>query len=728
MILRSAFLLFSFLLTLTSFSQRVQDWIILGDRAMEDQDPVGALSYYQNAMDMDSSKSEIQYKYAGALRKNNYYKKATHYYFQIYRKEQAHIYPLSGFWLAMMQKQSGKYQEAKQTFRRVRDQFEEQPDSYYYEKAVQEMRSCDFAELWVDEESGSNQIKPVGGIVNSESSEFDGKFYGDGRLMFTSLRGDYDQKGRLLSEQYEPQIYLSDKSFSELLEFPDDLKGALGFAASVDSSYTAVVEEDESGNTILLKENSKTIARIPTEKGDSAWYSHPAFGQIKGQQVLFFSSNRPGGEGREDIWYIHLDNPSEYHNAGNMVNSPGSEITPFYRADEELLYLASDWHYGMGGYDIFSVQLSGDGFGIPNNLKPPFNTSSNDLYYSFSGKASKGSLTSNRTAVGEEDGMGCCNDIYYFEAEIVESEKPLISSLEDLNKYLPVTLYFHNDEPDPKTRDTTTAQNYIDTYYKYINRITEYEREYSMGLSDKKSDNAEEQIDQFFLEKVDQGVSDLEFFTSLLEEELKKGSRVELTVRGFASPLAETDYNVNLTSRRISSLVNYLREFRGGELIPYLENQSEDGGYLTLIKIPFGEYIASEVVSDNPNESNAIYSIGAAQERKIEIVSVQQSTRDSNHVELNFQTEIANLGTVSQLDTLSYQFNFTMNENCIIDTVYSESASISISEFYLDKDDGFIRIQIVPGGLAGKQRHRIFIEGNFPEKKKELNITFEVNE
>ena len=85
-----------------------------------------------------------------------------------------------------------------------------------------------------------------------------------------------------------------------------------------------------------------------------------------------------------------------------------------------------------------------------------------------------------------------------------------------------------------------------------------YKKEYSKGLNPTKSDEAKEEIENFFVEYVDQGVKDLALFRDLLLEELQKGKRLKITIQGFASPLAKTDYNVNLTKRRISSLINYL--------------------------------------------------------------------------------------------------------------------------------------------------------------------------
>ena len=88
-----------------------------------------------------------------------------------------------------------------------------------------------------------------------------------------------------------------------------------------------------------------------------------------------------------------------------------------------------------------------------------------------------------------------------------------------------------------------------------------------------------------------------------------KGQNIELTIKGFASPLAKTDYNVKLTGRRITSLINYLREYDKGQFNEYIDATAENGGTLSFNKIPFGEYTASKLVSDNVNDTkNSVYS------------------------------------------------------------------------------------------------------------------------
>jgi hypothetical protein len=115
-----------------------------------------------------------------------------------------------------------------------------------------------------------------------------------------------------------------------------------------------------------------------------------------------------------------------------------------------------------------------------------------------------------------------------------------------------------------------------------------------------------------------------------LLEELNKGIRVRVSVRGFASPLARTEYNVALTQRRIQSLINHLKVSDNGAFLPYLEGTAANGGKLEVVGLPFGEYTANQITSDNPNDlKNSVFSRAAAVERKIEIQSVSYLDSDS---------------------------------------------------------------------------------------------------
>lgn len=720
---RNILLAFALLFSGMAHGQLLDDWIRLGDESLSENDPVGAQIYFEKAMEMDSAKAMVNYKYAESLRLNHQYEKAAFYYLKVYKRERAKVYPMSGIHLANMQKQSGQYAESKETWRRVRNQFSDDDQGYWHKKALQEMRACELVQTWL-KDTISTALNLMPETINSDQSEFAGYFKNDGSIQFTSLQGTFNNKQELTSkpEAYVPRLYESDSAFTKVTLVEPEIENQIWIhhTVSADSTIEAILHKDSGQNKIVLRETDtkKLIKTIP-EEGDTAWYSHPNLGTINDELVLFVSSDREGGMGQTDIWIYHFEN-KEWENAGAKVNSIGTEVTPFYRQDEQTLYFASDWHIGYGGLDLFGSEFSNEKFGHPVNLKAEFNSSANDLYYSFNDKIHKGNVTSNRLTNESNDGS-CCNDLWAFDETLPPSNIPVIETLEDLNAYLPVTLYFHNDAPDPRTLNETTELDYIDTYLGYTSLIPSYRDKYSEGLNDTQEVNAENEMDGFFSKQVDQGVQDLELFSTLLANELAEGAQIEITVKGFASPLAYTEYNIKLTSRRISSLINYFEKYQRGALKDYMSGTASNGGLLVFNEIPFGEYEASEYVSDNPNESDAIYGISAALERKIEITSVTHAQESNSLFDLRFESEILDLGLVKLSSIHSFEFIFDKAENVQIDSVYSENNSIEFEIF-----DDHITGNITVGESSGNQNITLFVQGSFAELPKELHLTFEV--
>jgi len=331
-------------------------------------------------------------------------------------------------------------------------------------------------------------------------------------------------------------------------------------------------------------------------------------------------------------------------------------------------------------------------------------------------------------------GATCCNDIYKVDLSGRDTiiDEPVITTLEELNRYLPVMLYFHNDEPDPRTTATTTDLDYMETYHSYRSLLPVYEKEYSAGLKGDDSDQAVEDIQSFFADEVDQGVIDLEIFTRLLLNELAKGQKVEITVKGFASPLAKSDYNVNLTFRRVQSLINYMGQYRGGVFRQYLGRVANNGGELTFVKIPFGEYRADELVSDNFNDQqNSVYSRAAALERKIEIISVQQVKSDSLGPLPRFDTEIIDLGELQQDSTVHAVFrlnNIGDQDLMILELVPECGCTLAELERDLIPPGEYTDIELTFNGKAdsGKFVKNVVLRTNATPAERTITITGEI--
>lgn len=602
-----------------------------------------ALEYYEKAMQIDSNTIDILWSYAETLRAYKDYRNAEKYYAKVYDREEAKIYPSSLLNWGLMQKQNGKYEEALVTFKKAKKKYYKNKKGYLYKKAKRELISTVWAKSAVID-TADVSFDRLPETVNTKNSEFGHGIY-NGSLIFSSLRADsISAAEEVYSKSYRTHLYSSKKE-DVTFETSERMKDLF-------------VKNLNTGNGSFSLDGSRFYYSQCTEKGynytckimvaqynDGKWFSidslgdiindpnanttMPCIAQIGSEEVLIFASDREGGKGGLDLYQSKIRNGNQYLKirAIKSLNSLDNEVTPWWDAKNKRLYFSSSWHDGFGGLDIFYSQNKDGRFDVPVNVGLPMNSPANDLYYFRQEDSSY--VTSNRIGVLYSKNPTCCSDIFVAKPpkKVVPPTKE--ETLADLNKRLPVKLYFHNDVPNPRSRDTVTNLNYMTTYTEYTDMLDKYKKEYSKGLTGDKSEGAKEDIESFFIEYVDKGVSDLALFKRLLLDELQKGAKINITVKGFASPLAKTDYNVNLTKRRISSLVNHMREDDGGVFAPYLDGTAPNGGKVVFSQIPFGEYTANQLTSDNPNDvQNSVYSRSAAIERKIEIQSVSYLEED----------------------------------------------------------------------------------------------------
>lgn len=187
---------------------------------------------------------------------------------------------------------------------------------------------------------------------------------------------------------------------------------------------------------------------------------------------------------------------------------------------------------------------------------------------------------------------------------------------------VPLTLYFHNDEPDPRTTKTTTKRNYVDVFRDYERMRKAYVKEYTTGLEGESKEAAENKIREFFSDSVKAGLENLDRFAALMKEVLLKGETVKITLKGYCSPLASSDYNINLAKRRISSLRNYFIEKDNGWFVKYINNTTPGEGRIEISEVEVGELVKTRASDNVEDKRNSVYSPEAAAERKIQIIAV----------------------------------------------------------------------------------------------------------
>ncbi len=163
----------------------------------------------------------------------------------------------------------------------------------------------------------------------------------------------------------------------------------------------------------------------PLENITSNAYSsaHPFFSQTEDR--LYFSSNRPGGFGGSDIYYVEVypGGTTEPVNCGEAVNTPGDEEYPFVSQDG-YLYFSSNGHPGLGGLDVFKAKIHEDEFADIQNVGAPINSCRDDFSLIFKEDQSIGYLASNRSGGAGDD------DIYLIKKiPLAPKEKKVVENI-----------------------------------------------------------------------------------------------------------------------------------------------------------------------------------------------------------------------------------------------------------------------------------------------------------
>lgn len=618
---------------------KLKDALDFGDKQYLKGDYYYALDYYQQALKLDPENIELIWKIAETNKAYKDYQQAEKYYSIVYSKdEDGERYPSALLYFGLMQKQNGKYKEALDHFKTAKKKYSEDKLSYLFKKAAQEVESTNWA--LKQQKLGPDLGIRLGAMtenINSYDAEF-GHTVMNGQLYFSSLKADSidEDLQEVYSLSYHTALYeisLQDpsekaKKLQELIPSGKSIgNGSFGqnftFYYSVcsdqDFNYTCAIvfsKKDSTGHWKSLD----SLDQLINKPGFNT--TMPQFSKLGNEPVIFFSSNRPGTKGGMDIWYAVLDKNGQVLSVENIssINSVENEVCPWFDTVENRLFFSSSWHQGFGGQDVFYTEFRNGKFGAPVNVGIPLNSPAADQYYFQSGDSTY--VSSNRVGSLYAKNPTCCSDIYVAEIprrEPLKTEQVQKITIEIVK--LPIRLYFENDQPDANTTSDYTSLSYTDSYLKYAERFDEYKTKVALQRDSIQAQNSASELSQFFDEEVKKGRADLERFAHQVWFELQKGNHVQLMVQGFASPLANTDYNVHLTQRRIQSLKNYFEEVQQGRFGAAMIG---DQPQLEFIEVPMGEYSANKETSDDYyDQKNSVYSKAASQERRIEIIELR---------------------------------------------------------------------------------------------------------
>ena len=223
--------------------------------------------------------------------------------------------------------------------------------------------------------------KTLGGKINIVAINHKPAVSGDGNtLVYTGEMGE------------ENSIYMSQKvggKWSPPSEITSQLSNQRDISSSSLNYYGTqlfIYKLDNFVGNIYVSNYSdgswSKILKLNNNINTKYYESHASIS--KDGNMLFFVSNRDGGEGGSDIYQSELQSDETWgpaKNIGSSINTPFNEDTPFLTNNDSLLFFSSESHYTMGGYDIFKAKKKNDTWQKPENIGYPINTTDDDLFF-----------------------------------------------------------------------------------------------------------------------------------------------------------------------------------------------------------------------------------------------------------------------------------------------------------------------------------------------------------
>lgn len=430
--------------------------------------------------------------------------------------------------------------------------------------------------------------------INTPYDDYFPSITADGMMFSTTvLVPQYDYVG---NERFQEDLYVSfwkGDHWTESRPMPEPMntpgnEGSQSFSA--DGRYMFFVQCNNPNNIgscdIYYSIKRGNEWSYPMNLGEPAnssyWESNPVMSPTG--DVIYFTTNRPGGLGDRDIWSVQVkinaNGTLTTYNAqplGAPINTDKSEFAPFIHADNETMYFSSNGHKGMGGNDIFISKKDKSGkWSEPINIGYPINTHGNESGFVVNGKGDKAYFASNKIEKNDKK-------LEIYEIDLPQNLrpnpiKPKFGRVYDANTKKPL-------QTKIEIFDQTTSSKYFESisdkkngtfsallpekgnfglniemkgYLYYTVAIDNTNDSIIVALQPMTSGSSVK-LDNLYFDYD----SDVILKTSYAEIErlskfLKKNLNVNIEIVGHTDNQGKADYNMKLSERRANALMNAL--------------------------------------------------------------------------------------------------------------------------------------------------------------------------
>jgi tetratricopeptide (TPR) repeat protein len=250
----------------------------------------------------------------------------------------------------------------------------------------------------------------LGSSINGKTSEYNPVISdAEDEIVFSRSTAFYDA---LLYSVKINGIWSDPLNLNEMLKTDRDIyPSSLSPDGKVLYLYSTADYDGILYTSSLVNGRWQPIVRMNDNINTKYWESHVTVSHDN--KKLYFTSNRKGSLGGLDIYVSQKDSTGSWGpavNLGPVINTKFNEDTPFLSEDDKTLFFSSGGHYNMGGYDIFYSKLLDNGqWSEPVNLGFPVNTTDDDVFFRPVKNGLKGYISRDLSS-----GMGG-QDIYYIE-------------------------------------------------------------------------------------------------------------------------------------------------------------------------------------------------------------------------------------------------------------------------------------------------------------------------
>lgn len=428
------------------YPETFEDNIEKAELLMTEGSYYNAVTYYIRALDIKKDDPETLYKTAEAYRLGRAYQESSKYYAmvleQAQKEDMKEAYPLLQYYYGSMLMQLGDYRAADEALTAFLANYSGAEGAKYSDLAKAMQSGCKMA------------INPSAPLLKLSATD----------AMPKGINSKYTESAPV---PYENGILYSSLSANKLVGIRDQEKFAKVYVASVSDagevkekkifsramrikgSHVSNPAFSSNGNRLYftvcdqqIEDNRVNCAIYTSKKLKNTWDKAEKLGSpinlegyesstpyvAKGdndEEVLYFSSNRPGGFGEMDIWASTRSRSGNFSapiNLGKNINTAGIETTPFLddragrNESRPELYFSSNGRTGFGGLDIYKAAKTNTNLSsweAATNVGSDLNSPADEQYFIISQtNKTQAYFVSNREGSLSIESNTCCDDIF----------------------------------------------------------------------------------------------------------------------------------------------------------------------------------------------------------------------------------------------------------------------------------------------------------------------------